>query len=472
MPETLHALIVEDSEDDALLMVRQLRKGGYEPVYELVSTPEGMSAALDRPPWDIIIADYSMPHFSGVAALHLVKDRGLDLPFIIVSGVIGEETAVEAMKAGAHDYLMKGNLARLIPAIERELREARVRKEQRRAEEALRESERRFRLLVERAADALFLHDMDGRFMDVNKQACESLGYTRDELMAMSVWDVVQDYDMEGIRKLWEDAMTQGPITLYGTHRCKDGRMFPVEVRIGLFEANENRYILALARDITERKKAEAQIRESLHEKEVLLKEIHHRVKNNLQVIYSLLNLQSGSIRDPRDRDMIRECQNRIKSMAIIHETLYQSRDLARVNLANYIRSLADNLFRSYGVNGEAVRLDVRVSDVYLGFDTAIPCGLIINELISNSLKYAFPEGREGRISIDLHPEDHDRYALTVRDDGVGLPPDLDFRDTRTLGLQLVTTLTDQLEGAIVLHRERGTEFKITFGNPLSSERK
>lgn len=468
----LRVLIIEDSEDDALLMVRQLRKGGYEPVYDLVATAEAMAASLDRQEWDIIIADYNMPHFSGLAALHLMKERGLDLPFIIVSGVIGEETAVEAMRSGAHDYLMKENLTRLIPAIERELREAAMRRDRRRAEEALRESERRFRLLVERAADALFLHDLDGRLVDVNRQACDSLGYTREELLGMSIMDVAPEVDIGELGRRWMQVTTHGPVTVEGVHRRKDGAVFPVEVRVGSFETGEKRYLLALARDITDRKRAEEQIRESLREKEILLKEIHHRVKNNLQVIYSLLNLQSGYIRDPRDKDMIRECQNRVRSMAIIHETLYQSKDLARMDLAKYIRSLAANLFQSYGVNGAAVQLTIRVAEINLALDTAIPCGLIINELISNSLKYAFPRGRTGEIVVDLHPVEDGRLRLTVRDDGVGLPPDLDFRNTPSLGLQLVNTLTDQLEGTIELSRDRGTEFRITFFDERSSERK
>ncbi|MCK4417131.1 MAG: hypothetical protein KAV99_03080, partial [Candidatus Latescibacteria bacterium] len=226
--------------------------------------------------------------------------------------------------------------------------------------------------------------------------------------------------------------------------------------------------------DITERKRAEEQIKASLKEKEILLKEVHHRVKNNLQVISSLLRLQSGYVKDKESLEMFRESCDRVRSMALIHEKLYQSEELSRVDFAKYIQDLTDHLFRSYGANSEAIRLKINVVDGLLGIDTAIPCGLIINELVSNSLRYAFPEGREGKICIDLRsdlpaaPSDTaaqrgNKFTLIVSDNGVGLPKDLDFRNTKSLGLELVNTLADQLRGTIELDRSGGTAFKIRF---------
>jgi PAS domain S-box-containing protein len=215
--------------------------------------------------------------------------------------------------------------------------------------------------------------------------------------------------------------------------------------------------------DITDRKWAENQIHASLEEKEVLLKEIHHRVKNNLQVISSLLKLQAGYIKDDRILEVFKESQNRIRAMALIHEKLYQSEDLAKSNFAEYIRSLATDLFRSYSVNSRMVKLNLKVEDVRLSIDTAIPCGLIINELISNSLKYAFSAGQTGEINIHFFSETEDCYTLIVQDNGSGFPIDLDFRNTKSLGLQLVCSLTKQLHGTIDLERDRGVAFKITF---------
>lgn len=215
--------------------------------------------------------------------------------------------------------------------------------------------------------------------------------------------------------------------------------------------------------DITDRKRAENRIRESLQEKEVMLKEIHHRVKNNLQVISSLLKLQAGYIKDERILEVFKESQNRVRAMALIHEKLYQSEDLAQTDFAEYIRSLVNNLFRSYSVNSRSISLSLNVEDVRLSIDTAIPCGLIINELVSNSLKYAFLADKPGEISISLYPEPDDRYTLIVQDNGSGLPPDLNFQQTKSLGLQLVCNLTKQLQGTIDLQSKTGAIFKINF---------
>jgi PAS domain S-box-containing protein len=220
--------------------------------------------------------------------------------------------------------------------------------------------------------------------------------------------------------------------------------------------------------DISARKWAEDQIRASLEEKEVMLKEIHHRVKNNLQVISSLLKLQAGYISDDRSLEVFKESQNRVRAMALIHEKLYQSEDLAKTDFAEYIRSLVTDLFRSYTVNSRTVYLDLDVDEVRLTIDTAIPCGLIINELISNSLKYAFPEERSGRIGIHLHAGPENRYMLIVQDNGIGFPIHLDFRSTKSLGLQLVCNLTKQLQGKIDLDRNQGSRFTITFAESKS----
>jgi two-component sensor histidine kinase len=212
-----------------------------------------------------------------------------------------------------------------------------------------------------------------------------------------------------------------------------------------------------------ERKRAEATLRASLYEKEVLLKEIHHRVKNNMQVISSLLNLQSRHLTDKAAIEMFRESQHRIRSMALVHEKLYQSKDLSRIDFSKYIESLIIFLFHSYQVNSDLVRMKTEVGDVLLGINSAIPCGLIINELVMNAVKHAFPGGRKGEILVSLKPSGDDRFTLAVSDDGVGFPAGLDFHKTETLGMQLVTMLVDQLDGTISLERKPGTRFEIVF---------
>jgi two-component sensor histidine kinase len=218
--------------------------------------------------------------------------------------------------------------------------------------------------------------------------------------------------------------------------------------------------------EIAERKQAEEQIKTSLKEKEVLLKEIHHRVKNNLQVISSLLYLQSKQIDNKKILGMFQESQHRVRSMALIHERLYQTEDLASVDFDEYLHQLASYLFRSYGATSNLIQLNISASHVSLGIDAAIPCGLIVNELVSNSLKHAFVQGQPGEILIEISVDREGQHRLVIKDNGVGLPDRVNLDNTRSLGLQLVSTLVNQLEGSIKVERENGTRFEITFTDP------
>jgi len=217
-------------------------------------------------------------------------------------------------------------------------------------------------------------------------------------------------------------------------------------------------------RDITERKKTEKQIEASLHEKETLLKEIHHRVKNNMQIVSSLLDHQIQFIKDKNVIEIFAESQNRIASMALVHEKLYQSKDLAKIDFSDYISDLTANLFQSYQENSGKIRLNMNIENIQLDIDFAIPCGLIINELVTNSLKYAFPADRVGEIKIVFRRTIENTLELVISDNGIGIPPDLDFRKTGSMGLHLVTILAEnQLHGKINLNRNEGTEFIIEF---------
>ena len=208
---------------------------------------------------------------------------------------------------------------------------------------------------------------------------------------------------------------------------------------------------------------AESAVRASLNEKEILLKEIHHRVKNNLQVISGLLNLQAHHITDETGKDIFKDSQNRVITMALIHEELYQTRDLARVDFSKYIDVLTRNLLGSYGIKEDQVRLETDVESVDLVVDTAIPCGLILNELISNSLKHAFPDGRKGTIRISFKTIGDDLYEITVADDGVGPPEGTNVLESSSLGLQLVTMLIEQLHGKLQVETVGGLTFRFSF---------
>ena len=244
--------------------------------------------------------------------------------------------------------------------------------------------------------------------------------------------------------------------------------------------------IQELSREITERKKAEKNVQASLKEKEVLLsekesllsekevllKEIHHRVKNNLQVISSLLYLNSKNVTDKKALDMFTDSQNRVKSIALVHERLYRSKDLGRIDFREYVKHLTTDLFRTYAVNPSVISLDININDIFINIDFAVPCGLIINELISNSLKYAFPnyhlENKKGIINVDFNKYDSDKLMLSVSDNGIGLPNEVNKMKNLSLGLQLVDSLVAQLEGTLKVERNYGTSFKIIFNNGIS----
>ncbi|UCG38514.1 MAG: PAS domain-containing protein [bacterium] len=221
--------------------------------------------------------------------------------------------------------------------------------------------------------------------------------------------------------------------------------------------------VIEYVRDITESQIARERIQASLAEKEVLLKEIHHRVKNNLQIISSLLNLQAHHVDDRYDREIYRESQNRVITMALIHEELYQARDLARVDFGAYIQNLTQNLFASYGIDPQRIHLTLDTEDLDVVVDTAIPAGLILNELISNALKHAFPGERGGSVRVGFHSVGENNYVLEVADDGIGLPEDMDLWNTKSLGMQLVTVIIEQLGGDLDVSREGGTSFRIRF---------
>jgi two-component sensor histidine kinase len=215
--------------------------------------------------------------------------------------------------------------------------------------------------------------------------------------------------------------------------------------------------------DITERKQAENVIRSTLVERETLLKEVHHRVKNNLQVISSLLHMQSLHAADKDTAELFRESQHRVRSMALVHERLYRSQDFVRVDLSEYINGLANYLFRSYQMDTDCIRLKVNTYEVRLPIDAAVPCGLIVNELISNCLKHAFRGRGEGNIHVELVPLTEGEALLCVSDDGVGLPPDVNPETASTFGMQLIVALVDQLHGRLEVSRQAGTTVRIVF---------
>ena len=303
----------------------------------------------------------------------------------------------------------------------------------------------------------------------VNAQAESVFGYSRDEMLGQPVEMLVPARFGAGhpsLRTMFFEDPQSRPMgagrDLYAMR--KDRSEFPVEIGLNPIETESGTLVLSAIVDITDRKQRERRIEAALREKDVLLREIHHRVKNNLQVIDSLLGLQSARINDPSVQEILREGQNRVRSMALIHQTLYQSNDFAEVDFARFLESLVRTLASSYGLDGERVTLTVDADPVTLPIDAAIPCGLAVNELVSNALKHAFPGQARGQITICLRVDDDGTVAtVTVTDNGIGLPDTLDISTTPTLGLQLVSLLTDQLGGSFTVQRSHLSQFLLTF---------
>lgn len=339
MEEELKVLILEDVQYDAELIEHEMRREGIKFTSRRVETEKDFINELVYFKPDVILADHSLPSFDGLSALEIAQTKSPKIPFIFVSGKIGNEFAIDMLKKGAKDYVFKNNLSKLVPAINRALKE-------------------------------------------------------RDEL---------------------EDLIESGN-----------------------------------------------KLQKALEEKELLLKEIHHRIKNNLMIISSLLELQSYYIKDKADLDFFRESRTRALSMAIIHERLYQSTDLKKIDFGDYISNLATDLLDIYSIAPEKIKLDINAIDIKMDINTAIPLGLITNELMTNSLKHAFPDNKNGTISIKISKTD-DIFTFIVKDNGIGFPEDLDYKNTDSLGLELVNSLTNQIDGKLELNTEVGTEFKITF---------
>jgi PAS domain S-box-containing protein len=322
--------------------------------------------------------------------------------------------------------------------------------------------------IIATLADALFLVNPEGKIVTVNQATLKLLGYQERELADQPVDMIFAHNETTGFRLMqYEQLLTTGAI--YDTETTlitKGAKKIPISLSASIVRDKQGagQGVVYVGRDLTERKRVEAQIRASLREKELLLKEIHHRVKNNLQIISSLLMLQSETTRSEQALKALRESQDRVISMAIVHEVLYQSKDLAQVNFAEYTQKLTDHLLRSYNIDSHAISLKMNVARVSLDIDTAIYCGLIINELVSNALKHAFPAGGPRELCLSFCT-DGDRSTLTVSDNGVGLPPDVELDKTESLGLQLVTMLTQQLGGTLELDQGRGTTFKIAFAH-------
>lgn len=323
------------------------------------------------------------------------------------------------------------------------------------------------RQIFDASPSALILVDADGATQLANLAAERLFGYAPGALVGVSIEQLVpkrfRAQHPSHRRGFFRDpaarAMGEGR-ELFGLRA--DGSEVPIEIGLTPIESGPRTLVLAAIIDITVHKRSEDMLRASLLEKETLLREIHHRVKNNMQVVSSLLSLQTSNVQDERYRALLEECQTRVRTMALIHEKLYSSGNLASLDGAEYLRDLVKMLARTYLVQRSDLHLDLAVEPVVLDIQVAIPVGLIVHELVTNAWKHAFA-GAGGTLRVELAPVDRDRCRLEVRDDGVGLPADLEPWRSRGLGFRMVNSLVRQLDGTLAVQRDGGTGFVITF---------
>lgn len=338
------------------------------------------------------------------------------------------------------------------------------------ADDALKVSEEKFSKAFHTSPDSININRLkDGMYIDVNEGFCQMTGFAREEVIGKTSYEIDIWVDHNDRDKLVKTLLSEGECkNLEAKFRFKDGFERTGLMSAKIINVNNEVCILSVSRDISERIKAEAIIKKSLLEKETLLRELYHRTKNNMQVISAILTLQSVTSTNPEVFDILKETSNRIKAMSLVHQKLYQSNDLSRIQLSSYIRELIELLLDFYAVDKANIEIALSLSEEFVLIDYAMPCGLIINEIVSNAFKYAFPNGRKGVLEIKLVRDENSRIRMLFKDNGVGFPADFDYEAPVTLGLQLVYSLVrHQLDGDVEIKGNDGVEISFSFFDNL-----
>jgi PAS domain S-box-containing protein len=325
----------------------------------------------------------------------------------------------------------------------------------------------RYKALFDRSLYCVYIHDFRGRFLDANQAALDLLGYTREDVPTLTFSSLMGPDQLPRAFRLLDEIRRSGSQRKPAEFklRRKDGTTVWVETEASVVSSDADSLVIqGIARDITEHKRTEESLRASVAEKEVLLREIHHRVKNNLQVISSLLDMKAMRTNDKRMIELCRDARAKIHTMALIHTHIYESKRLTRIAMREYIRDLVNYLSQVYSDRSQHVLPVVERADVHLSITQAIPFAIVVNEAISNAFKHAFKAGERGTIRIALRKTPDNTVRLRIRDNGVGFPRGLDIRHTETLGLKLIRNLVqDQLKGSVQLEQNQGTSLTIEF---------
>jgi PAS domain S-box-containing protein len=463
--------IVEDDKTLNLLIQKALQREGLA-TESAFKGSEALERVTDiQNP--VLLLDYFLPDMSAEEFIKTLINKKLNIPFVIITGHGETKSAVDMMKLGARDYITKTpNLIDiLIHKINSIVHDLELEKKLMQAKDALMASERKYRKLFDLANDAIFVADAEtGDLTFANKKAQELIGLPFEEIIGLHQSQLHPKEDAEKYRKIFEQHIQNGTAISEDVFLLnKDKKKIPVEISASITEIGGKKVIQGIFRDITDRKLIEKQLKTSLKEKEILFRELHHRTKNNMQVISSLLNIQSAFINNEQVSKIFRETQSRIRSISLVHEKLYQSEDLSNINLSDYIKDLANTLLSGYRIDSEQISLEFDADDVLISIDTAISCGLITNEIITNSLKYAFGDNGTGSIKVVISAMGDSNIELRIGDNGIGLPDGFNFDNTKTLGLKLVKKLAEnQLRGTIDIIAGMGSQFVIKFNNNYS----
>lgn len=457
--EKAKIMVVEDNKIISLEIRQRLESMGYEVKAVSYTGEDAVVKATETVP-DLVLMDIKLGgKMDGIEAAEKIRFL-LDIPVVYLTAYSDEATLERAKVTEPFGYIVK-------PLEERELHSTiEISLYKHKIEKRLKESEAKYHAIVEGFDGYVYIASRDYKLKFMNKNLIHRIGANAtNNTCHLSLYQ--KNAPCQWCKM---DQVIQGKTVRFERLDDSGERWFD-EVQTPINDEHGQILVQTMIRDITDRKKNEEKIIASLKEKEVMLSELHHRVKNNLQIITSLLRIQSVNITDKEALEAIKVSQNRVNSMALVHEKLYKSRNFSLVDFDDYVKHLSSHLMQAYGVKKGKIDLDLNIQKVFLSVDTAIPVGLIINELISNSLKHAFPDKRQGKVTIELTKGGTVDYQLRIRDDGIGISKDIDPNRSSTLGMNLVSMLTKQLAGDIKINTDKGTDVLINFKEASYKER-
>lgn len=468
----IRILFIEDLPFDAELAELNIRKGGIDFISMRVESKNQFINALKDFGPDIVISDYILPQFNGMEALIITREHDISLPFIILTGNQNEEIAIECIKSGATDYVMKEHLVKLSFSVKDALRHRDVMRKKIRAEASLLESESRYRSMFENNFAVMLIADpRNGVIIDVNPAAEEYYGYNREVFIGMNISEISsadeKNFDLQLI-----PGLTGNRRHVVSQHVLENGAERDVEIFCSPVNYMGNELVHCIIQDITERNVAVNALQASLDEKKELIREIYHRTKNNMQVIISMLSLQTVFSDDEKLGKVLKDMESRIRAMSLVHDKLYKSKNLSKLELKGYLIELADNIVSGYHRTYEDIEIVNEMVNIEVLIDTAVPCGLVVNELISNAVRYAYPDKKNGKIFLNLSIDKSNVIELVVADNGAGKGMDFNLENFTSMGLQIVKNIVEyQLKGEFTVDNTEGLKWTIRFKDNIYEER-